>query len=105
MTEGFRMRSERNLVQIPEARLVVVRVRHLVQLVPLDELLQRGALRAAALHIRDEAVLEGDLPPRVETAVADRPGDDAVDPRDRFARQPLLLERGVVDERIAEPPR
>src|SRR5438034_424152 len=48
MAERFGVRPESNLVQIPEARLVVVRIRQVVQLFPLDEFLQRFALRAAA---------------------------------------------------------
>src|SRR5207237_10585601 len=72
------------------------------QLVPVDELLQRGALRAAAFHVGDEAVLERNLPARVEAAVALRAGDDAVDAGERLARQPFLLKRRVAHERVPE---
>src|SRR5262249_30394640 len=102
VAERLRMRSERDLVQVPEPRLVVIRIGQLVQLVPVDEFLERLALSAAALHIGDEAVLESDLPARIEAAVSLRAGDDAVDAGNRLARQPLLLERRVVHEGIAE---
>src|SRR5258708_21363455 len=97
MTERLGMRPERDLIQVPEARLVVVRIRHLVQLVPVDELLQRFALCASAFHVRDEPVFERDLPPRIETAVPLGARDDAVAPCDPLSRQPPFLKRRRAD--------
>ncbi len=98
------MRAERNLVQIPEARLVVVRIRQVVQFVPLDEFLQRLALRAAAFHIADESVGERDFPAREKSAVPLRARDHAVHARDRLALQIFLLEGRIAHERVAEAP-
>src|SRR5205814_7294236 len=77
MAERLRVRAERDLVQIPEARLIVVRIRQVVQLVPLDEFLERFTLRAAAFHVADEPVGERDFPAWEEPPVSLRPGDRA----------------------------
>ena len=70
IAEPLRMRAKRDLVQIPVARLLVERIRALVEARILEELAQRFALRAAALHVGDEAVLEDHFPSREEPAVA-----------------------------------
>ena len=103
MAERLRVRAERDLIQVPKARLIVIRIRQVVQLVPLDEFLQRFALRAAAFHVADESVRERDFPARKKSAVALRAGHRAVDARDRLALQIFLLERRIAHERVAEP--
>ena len=70
----------------------------------LHELAQRVADGAASLDLADVAVVvEVHLPAREEAGVIRRAGDRAVDDRQRLARQPFLLERRVVHDRVAEP--
>src|SRR5438093_1047728 len=102
---GSSWRDECDLVEIPVALLRVIRVDEIVQPRILEELLQRRALRAAALHVGDEAIGERHFPAREEAAVALRAAQNAVDAGNRLARQPLGLKRRIVHERIAEPPR
>ncbi len=101
------MRPERNLVQIPVALviLVVERVDEIVDVRELHELAQRVADEPAALDFADVAVVvEVHFPPREEAGVIGRAGDLTVNDRQRLARQPFLLERRIIDDRIPEPP-
>src|SRR5260221_13526482 len=96
------MRGERNLVEVPVPGMVVMRERQLVQARILEELLERRPLGPAPFHVRDEPVLEKDLPAREEPAGAPRAREDTFEPGDRIARQPLLLERAAIHDRAAE---
>ena len=91
--EGLGMRSERDLVEVPEAGRRVVRIGQFVEAGVLDELLERRTLRAAAGDVRDEAVLERHFPAREEAAVPLRSGEHAFDAGDRLTRQPAAVER------------
>src|SRR5438876_10972029 len=103
MEERLRVRADHDLVQIPGARLVVVRIRQVVQLVPVDEFLERFTLRTAALHVADESIGERDFPAWEESPVSLRSGDRAVDARDWLTLQIFLLARRVAHEGLPEP--